>query len=100
MKLLQPILTIVAAIALVFIVSTIAYDMCKKEIIVVVNLKPDADPFIVLPQIMPGETTQIREVDHIKKSYKMKFKSHKERRSVIKWLLGFDAVESARFDDD
>jgi len=100
MKLLQPILTIVAALALVFVISTITYDMCKKEMIVVVNLKPDADPFVVLPQILPGEITQIREVDHTKKCYKMKIKSHKERRSLMEWLLGMDTVESARFDDD
>ena len=94
----QPIMALVASLALISVVFTIFLNESREEHVIVVDLKDSADPFEVFPQLLPGQITEVREIDRSKNEYRIKVKSRQKKQSLLDWLLGTNSVENARYD--
>ena len=94
----QPLMAAFAALVLMFVVGTIVVNETREEHVIVVDLQDNADPFEVIPQLLPGQITEVREIDRQKNEYRIKVKSRYKKKSLLDWLLGTKSVENARYD--
>lgn len=96
----EKIVAVVAALSLLLVTMLAAYsELGKSEHTVIIDLKDNEDPFIVLPQVLPqDQITSIREVDRSRNEYKIVVKTHKQKKRLLDWILGNGKVEHARID--
>lgn len=94
---MQKIFAGIAIIMLVLVVGSILYDQVgKSDIVTVVDLKDDQDPFYVLPTLVPhdGSIRKVKEIDRARNEYEVTFRT-RNRIGLIEWLLGHQSVENA-----
>ena len=94
----QSLMALSALMALVFVISLIVMNETKQEHIIVVDLQDNADPFEVIPQLLPGQITEVREINREKNEYRIKVKSGQKTQKLLNWLLRTRQVENARYD--
>ena len=92
------ILAAIAGIALFIVVSIIGYnEMFVTDVKMIVNLKPNEDPFVALKQIVPTDSTvtSVHEMDRGKNQYELTVTTKREKTNLLEWIKKSHKVEKA-----
>ncbi len=94
----EKLMAIIAITLLIGVCSIAVYtETGNKNEEIIIDLKDKVDPFESIPKILPSENiTSIREVNKYTNEYRVVIKTKKERKSLLKWILGNKNVEDAR----
>jgi len=92
---MQKTLTVIAAMLLMLVVSSIIYDQTgKSDVTITVDLTDSSDPFESIPNLAPGESiTSVTEIDRDTNTYEIVYSTRK--RNLLQWLTDHQDVESA-----
>jgi len=98
----EKILAVTSILILVF-VSILAFfeKIGQQDVSVQIRLQEDQDPFVILPQIVPENSSirLVREIDKSKNKYIMTIRTKKKNKDVLDWILKFGSVEDAQIHD-
>jgi len=98
----EKILAVTSILILVF-VSILAFfeKIGQQDVSVQIRLQEDQDPFVILPQIVPKNSSirSVREIDKSKNKYIMTISTKKKNEDVLDWILKFGSVEDAQIHD-
>lgn len=97
-KMIQPIMALIATLTLCLVMAAFfVNEINTQEYTLIVDLKDDADPFETIPSLLKEEkVTKISTIDAKKNQYRVSIHSKKEKKNILKWLLGIDTVEDAK----
>jgi|688.fasta_scaffold55069_10 hypothetical protein len=91
------VLAAIACLALLIVVGVIGYnELYVSDVQVIVNLKEDEDPFMVLRQLVPNDSkvTEIREIDREKNKYELTVSTKREKLNLLEWIKKSHKIEN------
>lgn len=93
---LEKIITGLAAVILMSVVTAIVYnEIANEEVTVMVRLKEGEDPFRAVKAAVPSDST-LRAVEEVADDkYKLVVSTKRETRELRDWVLRNEAVEEA-----
>jgi hypothetical protein len=86
----------IATLTLLCVISVITYnELTQERVTVVLELKQDADPFSVLPQL-PGTVIGVKSLDKSRNKYEVKMVSKHSITRLLELIRGEKDIKSAR----
>lgn len=95
---IEKVLAVVAVVVLFIVAGMATYDkLGKHDVTVVVKLGVSEDPFVKLPQVVPGDSAirTVREIDRTNNEYVITVTTRKKKKDLLNWILGRSGVEHA-----
>lgn len=86
----------IAALTLMCVITVIAYnELTEQRATIVLELKPDADPFETFKTLPVKQITEIKSLDRMKNEYEVKVITRHPIADLLKIIMGRQDVKEA-----